>query len=159
MSKLIWAAAWISTAIWSLLCWLAAFALDAAAGLAAGSGGVLSTLVPGIEPLVRSLAGLADQLGDAVLVTVWAVVSVAILAGAWLLAQVAAAFGRRDGGGNWFNTTAGQMPFAGPFMDAPHSDVGPVIDQPAAQPQRPQSVGANARAIARTAVRRLNPPR
>jgi hypothetical protein len=79
---------------------------------------------------------------------------------------VAGEIGRRDrgDGGTWFNATAGQMPFPGPFRDAPYTDVspdvgpgaGPVIDQPAPVTpragERRRAVGDVARTVARGAL-------
>jgi hypothetical protein len=55
-----------------------------AAGLATGSSGIITELLPGSESLVRTLIDLADDIGEALLVLAWIGVSLLILGGAWL---------------------------------------------------------------------------
>ncbi|MDX2144051.1 MAG: hypothetical protein SFV19_11895 [Rhodospirillaceae bacterium] len=87
MAKLVWMCAWIAVVVWSLLCWAAFGLIDVASGLATGSSGMFSEILPGSEPRVRGLADLADDVGEVLLFITWIGVGAMILGGAWLFAQ------------------------------------------------------------------------
>jgi|GEM_PF-6534713 len=85
MSTLITWGVWTTAIVWSLLCWAALGLIDLASGLASGSTGTISDVLPMSESFARSLIDLADDLGEVFVVLVWLGGVVLILGGGALV--------------------------------------------------------------------------
>lgn len=88
MTNLIWFSAWFCVFIWSLICWAAFGLVDMTSALATGSSGIVTSIVPGSESLVRMVIGLADDVGEGLIFVLWLGGIAFALGGAWLITGV-----------------------------------------------------------------------
>lgn len=88
MKTFIWICAGLCFLIWSLMCWAAYGLIDVASSFANGTSDVFTSLVPGIEPLLRWTIDLVDDVGELFLFVLWGAVSGLILIGAWISERI-----------------------------------------------------------------------
>ena len=87
MSRLVWFIAWAGVALWSLACAAAYGLINLFGGFAASNADWVSPDPDTVE-FVNWLMLTAQSLGLASVVVIWAIVSLGILATAWLVTRL-----------------------------------------------------------------------
>jgi hypothetical protein len=89
MKALVWIVTWLAAGIWSVIAW-GAHVLIGIAGNTASSNADLIPVDPETVELVSWLATLGTSLGEWVVITIWAIVSLALLGFGYVGARLVA---------------------------------------------------------------------